>query len=176
MNKALDFIKKQGIDTQDIKTQQYSINPRYETTACEYKSGSICPPASIAGYTVQQSVFVKIRDFKLISSLLTGVVENGANSVGQIQFAIDNTDSVENAARAEAIEKAKAKAKSIAEAGGFTLGRLLEISENAGGMNPYYSRGVSMDMVGAKEGYIAPVIEAGSQEVEIQVTLRYEIQ
>ncbi|MCB9806336.1 SIMPL domain-containing protein [Candidatus Peribacteria bacterium] len=129
MNAAIAFVGKAGIDKKDIKTQQYSISPRYQTTSCTYRSGDICPPASISGYTVKQSVFVKIRDFKLISTLLSGVVENGANSVGQIQFSLDNTDELENTARAEAIKKAQEKAEKVAQAGGFKLGRLLEISE-----------------------------------------------
>jgi uncharacterized protein YggE len=129
MNTAIDFVKKQGIEAKDIKTEQYSVNPKYQTIACDYTAGKVCPPAAIAGYTVQQSVTVKIRDFNMTGKLLSGVVESGANSVSEIQFSLDNLTGVENTARAEAIEKAKEKAKSIASAGGFTLGRLLEISE-----------------------------------------------
>ncbi len=140
MNKALEFIKKQGIVAKDIKTEQYSISPRYQTTACDYGSGKVCPPAEITGYTVQQGASVKIRDFKLISDLLSGVIKNGANSVSQISFTLDNPTDVENTARAEAFKKAKEKAEALAKAGNFTLGRLLDISE--GMTSPvYYGRG-----------------------------------
>lgn len=175
MNKVLEFVKKQGIAAKDIKTEQYSINPRYQTTSCDYNSGKVCPPAEIVGYTVQQGANVKIRDFKLISELLKGVVQNGANSVSQISFTIDNPTDVENAARAEAFKKAQDKAKSMAEAGGFSIGRLLDISEGTS-YPTYYGRGgggVAMDMVKAEAP--APIIEAGSQEVNITVSLKYEI-
>ncbi|MBP6921646.1 SIMPL domain-containing protein [Candidatus Gracilibacteria bacterium] len=177
MNAVIDFVAKQGIDKKDISTTQYSINPRYENVICDYRAGSVCPPAEIVGYTVQQMATLKIRDFKLTSSLLTGVVENGANTVSDIQFSLDNPTEVENMARAEAIEKAKAKAKSIAEAGGFSLGRLLEISEGYISPSVSYGRGGGpmMDAVSTKEMAIAPAIEAGSQEVQIQVYLKYEI-
>jgi len=177
MNKAIDFVKKQGIDPKDIKTAQYSINPRYSYTECEYsEKGEACKSESkISGYTVQQTVFVKIRDFKKISDLLSGVVKSGANSVGQIQFTIDNSDTLEDTARAEAVKKAQAKAEKMAKAGGFTLGRLLEISENTGMYSPNYARGgVMMDMA-KSEAAVAPAIEAGSQEINIEVSLRYEI-
>ena len=119
---------------------------------------------------------LKIRDFKLTSPLLTGVVENGANTVSDIQFSLDNPTEVENIARAEAIEKAKVKAQKIAEAGGFTLGRLLEISEWYISPSVSYRGGAMMDMaVGSKEAAVAPTIEAGSQEIQIQVYLKYEI-
>lgn len=176
MNKAIDFVKKQGVDAKDIKTEQYSVNPRYSNTVCDYTAGKTCPPATIAGYTVEQWVTVKIRDFNMISKILSGVVENGANSVSQISFAIDNPTEVENKARTEAFKKAKDKAESIAKAGNFTLGRLLEISE--GGSYPtYYGRsgGAMMDMA-KSEAAVAPAIEAGSQEVNITVSLKYEIQ
>lgn len=178
MNKALDFVTKKGVDKKDIKTAQYSIQPRYESTVCDYSvRGSVCPPAAIVGYTVQQTTYVKIRDFKLISPLLSGVVEGGANSVSGLQFSIDESDALENTARAEAIKKAQEKAASIAEAGGFKLGRLLEISENNGGYTPYYARTAMMDVGGgAKEASVAPVIEAGSQEINSSVSLKYEIQ
>lgn len=177
MNKALEFIKKQGVAAKDIKTEQYSISPRYQTTACDYSSGKVCPPPEITGYTVQQGASVKIRDFKLISELLKGVVQNGANSVSQISFALDNPTDVENAARAEAFKKAKEKAEALAKAGGFSLGRLLDISE--GMTSPvYYGRGggVMMDMAKSEAPAVAPSIEAGSQEVTITVSLKYEIQ
>lgn len=175
MNGALEFVKKQGIDAKDITTQQYSINPRYQTVACNYETTKVCPPATIVGYTVTQSTNVKIRDFTLISALLKGVVDNGANSVSQIQFTIDNPTEVENIARAEAIKKAQDKAKSIADAGGFKIGRLLEINENNSGYYPMYSR-VAMDAGATKEASIAPTIEPGSQEVNISATLKYEIE
>lgn len=176
MNKAIEFIKKQGVVAADIKTEQYSINPRYQTTACDYGSGKVCPPAEITGYTVQQSANIKIRDFKLISALLSGVVQNGANSVSQITFTIDNPTATENIARAEAFKKAKEKAEGMAKAGGFTIGRLLDISEGTS-YPSYYGRGgaVAMDMV-KSEATVAPTIEAGSQEVNITVSLKYEIQ
>lgn len=75
-------------------------------------------------------------------------------------------------ARSEAIAKAKVKAQAVAEAGGFKLGRLLEISENTGGNYYYNARSVSMD-VGAKE--FVPEIAMGEEKITINVTLKYEI-
>lgn len=173
MNKALEFVGKQGIDKKDIQTTQYSIQPRYEYSNCVYGSGKPCPPAQIVGYTIQQSAHVKIRDFKKISSLLSGVVTSGANTVSDLQFAIDDPTAVENAARAEAIKKAEAKAKSIAKAAGFSLGRLLEISENFS--YPYPQPMLMKTMEADSAQSVAPSIEPGSQEMNITISLKYEI-
>lgn len=175
MNKAIEFVTKQGIDKKDIKTAQYSIQPRYENIVCDYSlKGGICPPPKIDGYTIQQSVSLKIRDFKKISDLLSGVVKNGANTVSNLQFAIDDSTVLENTARAEAIKKAQEKAQSTAKAAGFTLGRLLEISESFS--SPYNQPRMYMESKAmAADSSVAPSIEAGSQEVTIQINLKYEI-
>lgn len=172
MNRAIDFVKKQGVDKKDISTTQYSIQPRYEISDCVYGSGKPCPPARIVGYTVQQSAHVKIRDFAKISPLLTGVVTSGANAVSDLRFSLDDPSKVENEARAEAIKKAQEKAEETAKAGDFSLGRLLEISEVFS--TPFVQQRMmkTMEDSGADR---APTIEPGSQEMHIQVILKYEI-
>lgn len=173
MNAALDYVKSKGIDKKDLATQQYSIEPRYETTYCDYNSGQPCKPATIVGYTIRQSANVKIRDFSLISGLLTGVVDSGANSVSQLQFTIDDPTKLENYARAEAIRKAQQKANSIAKAAGFSIGRLLNINEN---FYPIFAqRDMMASSVSMEKSAPAPVIEPGSQEISVTINLQYEI-
>lgn len=170
-NAIIAYVKSQGVDEKDIKTEGYSVEPRYQYYGCE--TGA-CPPPTIVGYTVRQSLSVKVRDFAKAGDILGGVVENGANSVSSLNFTIDDPTAVQNEARAEAIAKAKAKAKAIADAGGFSVGRLLSIDE--GGWAPpipYYERAYGMG--GASDAKATPSIEPGSQDVTVTVTLRYEI-
>lgn len=178
MNAVIAYLESEEIDKKDVKTQNYSINPRYSTVRCKYEEGKVCPPPTIIGYTVRQSVQVKIRDFDKISSVLKALVEKGANSVSQLSFTIDDKTELENEARADAIAKAKAKAELIAQESGFSVGRLLEINENFYSTPMYRTGGgmmemaVSMDM---DEKAPAPTIEPGSQEIKINVNMRYEI-
>lgn len=175
MNKVLEYINSAGIDKKDIKTQQYSIQPRYTTARCDYSAGTVCPPPTISGYTVQQSAMVKIRDFSKISGLLSDVVKYGANSVSQLSFDIDDLTQLENEARSEAIQKAKDKAELIAKDGGFSVGRLLEINESFS-PQPYYAKSMEMAVsYDSAAGVAAPSVEPGSQDVTIQVNMRYEI-
>ncbi len=182
MNNAIDFVKSSGVNAKDVKTSGYSITPRYQYYNCgQYVSGSAqpCPPAEIVGYTVTQNVDVKIRDFSKIGDILSGVVKNGANTVSQLQFTIDDPEKAKNDARADAIEKAKVQAEGIADAAGFSIGRLLSVDES--GYGPlYYDNMRSMKATVSGLGGIeaaapAPAIEPGSQEVNVTVTLRYEI-
>jgi hypothetical protein len=135
----------------------------------------VCPPSDIVGYTITQSVTVKVRDFAKAGDILGGVVEKGANSVSGLQFIVDDPTEVQNKAREEAVAKAKAKAEAMADAGGFSIGRLLNIYESGAMPQPYYydSRMKTLGMGGAEAS--APSFEPGSQDTNVTVTLQYEI-
>lgn len=179
VNKAIDFLKNLGIDSKDIKSLSYNLSPRYQTYSCNYKietgSSEVCPPSEIVGYTITQTVSVKVRDFTKIGDAMSGVVSNGANSVSSLSFAIDDQTALESQARDEAITQAREKAEEIAKAGGFNVGKLLSIEE---GYAPYYSyaKGAG-SAVSYDEALVVatPNLEPGSQEVTVNVTLRYEI-
>ncbi|HEY4498175.1 MAG TPA: SIMPL domain-containing protein [Candidatus Paceibacterota bacterium] len=173
-NEAIAFLKESGVLEKDIKTTGYNIEPRYQYYGC---TDGACPPADIVGYTIRQTVEVKVRDFSKTSSVLSGVVQKGANSVSQLSFEVDDPTELQNQARAEAIAKAQAKAKSIAEAGGFKLGRLLIIEEYSTEPPIIYGKGgYGLDGVGGGEELITPpTIEPGSEEIKVTVSLRYEI-
>lgn len=170
MNGVLEYIKSQGVKAEDLRTQQYSIQPRYQYYSC-YQQVGPCPPQEIVGYTVSQTASVKVRDFAKIGTLLSGAVEQGANTVSQLSFQVEDSTALENEARGEAIEKAKEKAEAIAEAGGFRLGRLLSIQEG------FNSSPMPMMYTAESDGRggAAPSIEPGTQEAQVSVTLLYEI-
>lgn len=174
MNQAVSFVKESGVEAKDVKTQQYSLEPRYQYYNCA-KDGSVCPPSDIVGYTITQSVTVKVRDFAKAGDILGGVVEKGANSVSGLQFIVDDPTEVQNKAREEAVAKAKAKAEAMADAGGFSIGRLLNIYESGAMPQPYYDsyRMKTLGMGGAEAA--APSLEPGSQDTTVTVTLQYEI-
>jgi uncharacterized protein YggE len=169
-NRIIEFLKSNGVASKDIKTVSYNLTPRYQT--CFPSRNGSCPPAEIVGYSINQSVQVKVRDFSKIGNILSGVVEHGANVVSELQFTIDDPAEFQNKAREEAIKRAKDKAYAIAQAGGFSLGRLLFIEESS-----YEPPVVFYAKSGLASGPSAPAptIEPGAKEVTVKVTLRYEI-
>ena len=199
-NKAIAFVKSKGVEDKDIKTQYYNVEPRYQTYSCRQpivpmiygSDGSVstpsvisqpvsvqpCPPSTIVGYTITQSVDIKVRDFSKIGDIMTGIVTNGANQVGSLNFTLDDPTKVQDAARADAITKAKAKAEAMAQAGGFRIGRLLNVNE---GYNPYPMYNYAAKTLGmgggiAESAAPAPTIQPGSQDVNVTMTLQYEIE
>lgn len=177
-NDIMAFLKGSKVADADIKTTSYSVEPRTQYYSCVPDVNGLtkrCPPSEIVGYTIRQSVEVKVRDFSLIGDILNGVVVKGANSVSDLQFTTDDPTKVEDEARVNAIEKAMAKAEGIALAGGFKVGRLLSVDEYNNSPIPYYSYASEKAMGIGGAMAPAPVIAPGTQDTKVSVTLRYEI-
>lgn len=172
MNAVNAFLKEQGIENKDLKTTQYSLNPRYSYPTC---SGGVCPPATIVGYTLTQTLQVKVRELGKLSTLLSGVVEQGANSVTDIRFVVDDDTAAKNEARKEAIAKAEEKAKSIAQAAGFRLGEVVNVYESADTPPLPYEGGMGGGLDMAKSA-VAPTIEPGTQTAQVTMVLTYAIE
>jgi uncharacterized protein YggE len=184
INRATEFVKSEGVEAKDIKTENYSMEPRYQYFNCNpvilrgSEGESVprpCPPPEIVGYTITQTVLVKVRDFSKIGALLAGVVSAGANSVSQLSFTIDDPAGLESEARGKAIQQAREKAEAVARAGGFKLGRILSIHE--GGGFPVYRalEAKGGDFGGEVVSLPAPAIEPGSQEIRVAVSITFEI-
>ncbi|TSC90758.1 MAG: hypothetical protein G01um10142_249 [Parcubacteria group bacterium Gr01-1014_2] len=176
INRIISYLKEQGIDEKDIKTEYYSISPRYQTTPCPLYLPTYpeiirpCPPSSteIIGYSISQNLSIKVRDLSKAGDTLAGAVERGANTVYGPNFTIDDPISLQNQAREEAIKQAREKAKSMAKAGGFRVGKLVSIQEGFSGLPIIYG----LEEV---KGGAGPSIEPGSQEIVITINLTYEI-
>jgi len=183
-NAIIAFLKEGGVDVKDIKTQSYSVEPRYQYYDCNnvrppytngtYPAAEPCPPPEIVGYSIRQSVLVKVRDFDKAGELLAGTTKRGANQVSGLSFTIDDPEALQAQAREEAIKQAQEKARATAKAGGFRVGRLLSIDE---GYVPYYDYGLKSEAAYGIGGAApaAPTIEPGSQEIKVNVTMRFEI-
>lgn len=165
MNKIIDTLTKAGIDKKDIQTDNYYLNPDYKYTANE---GNIPN-----GYVLDQSVRVKIRDFTKIGTIMASATTAGANTIGNLQFVIDDREVAKEKARQEAIASAKAKAEKIASQTGLSLGKVVNYYENeeSSGM----SNGGYMGAEGGGGGMPAPDVQSGQQEVALRVTLTYKI-
>ncbi len=168
MNKIVTTLKSAGIADADIQTTGYNLNPRYDYS--KNKSGEIL------GYTLTQSVTVKIRNLDSIGQVVDAATTAGANDISSPAFAIDDPEAIKTEARAEAFTKAQAKAVSLAEAADVHLGDIVTFSEDDGGVvspQPYYAeRSLAGDaMITADYA----TIEVGSQEVNVSVSVTYAI-
>lgn len=170
MNKMIEEIKKLGVNSADIQTTQYSVNPQYSWTDEGRQEN---------GYQIEQNVEVKIRDFSKISNVLSVATQSGANVINSLQFSIENEDTAKENARAEAIEKAKIKAEWIAAQTGIKLGKITSVYESSytNGSEIYYSAKTasSDEALAIGGGGISSQIESGQKEITVTVNLTYKI-
>lgn len=176
MNSVIEFVKGQGIDKKDIQTANYNLYPRYDCVKGEATIYSYPPCKQVlAGYTLTQTVLLKVRDLEKVAPILAGLPERGINEINGPNFSVDDPDKYLADARKEAFDKARAKVEAMAKANGVHIVRVVTFSESTGGY-PIYAR---MEAFGKGGGPDAaptpPQIEPGSEEVSVQVSVTYEI-
>ncbi len=176
MKTALDFVKSQGIKDEDIKTVQYSLSPQYDYTWCQKeKTHYISCPPKIIGYLFNQSVEVKIRNFDKISDIVGGLTKSGINDISQVSFEIEDLEEYKNQARIEAIKKIEKRAKLFSQSTSIKLGRILDISESSNNYPLYRQEMKTPDSREVVSSTAPAPIEAGTEEIAISLTVKYEL-
>ncbi|MCL5435822.1 MAG: SIMPL domain-containing protein [Patescibacteria group bacterium] len=169
INKVTKYLKDSGIAEADIKTQNYNLYPRYDYTDNRQV---------LAGYTLYQTVTIKMRDLTKVGEIMKGVVENGANAIDSLTFTIDKPNDIRQEARKKALENAKAKAEELAKVAGLSLGKVKSFSESGDSMpQPVYydysTESRTMGMGGG--GAAAPDVQPGSTTVTATVYVTFEL-
>ena len=114
-------LKKAGIDSKDITTDMYIVNPLYE----EYED------MEIKGYRINNAIGITVRDVSQVSSVVSTALAAGANQVNDVQFYTTELRTYRDQARELAITAAKEKAQALAKATGAKTGCVLAITENS---------------------------------------------
>ncbi len=85
----------------------------------------------LTGYTVSNQATVKVRKVQDAGAVIDRVTETAGDLVRihGVRFETDDHTTLEDQARAEAIEDMRRKAQLLAEQAGVTLGRLVHITE-----------------------------------------------
>jgi uncharacterized protein len=177
-NASIAYLESQDIDEKDIKTTNYSVNPRYEYRREGICNGRTCPPGGervLTGYEVNQSVTTKIRDTEIVGKILGGIGELGVTNINGPFFEIDDEESLEVEARTKAIENAREKANELAKSLDVRLGKVVSFNES--GSYPIYPYGgdfaIERAAVSAPKGI--PEIPTGENIIRSSVTIIYEI-
>lgn len=181
MDGIVAYLKEKGIDEKDIKTSNYSLNPRYEypqTTCTQWG----CPPQvgepKLIGYEVSQSVTVKVRDTAKAGETVSGVGDKGALNVSGITFTIDDEAVLMAQAREKAIEDAKEKAGVLAKNLGTHIVRMTGYWEDQGYPMPYGVGGDTMSMKSAMAESVPArpaVLPTGENTITATVNISYEV-
>ena len=169
MAAVLQFVKAQKIDDKDIKTVDYNLSPNYqydENTQRNY----------ITGYTLTQTVLVKVHDLSKVATVVGGLAPLGVNQIGNINFTFDDPEKFLAMARTDAFTKAVTKAKDMASQAGVSLGRVINVSEYGNTPRPYYEAKSMSTGSGVANAPALPTLQPGTQDITDQVTITYELQ
>jgi len=152
-------LREQGVAPTDIQTRDFAVQPEFQ-----YPEGA---RPMITGYTVRNTLEVKLRDLPRIGEVLDAAVRAGGDAarVEGVAFALEDNVALLEQARDAAFAQARAKAEQYARLADRPLGALLSVSEVSTPLPPV----VPFDEVARAESAPIP-IAPGQQEVTVTVT------
>ena len=173
MTALIATLKAAGIESVDIQTSGFSVNPNYVYTDQKDANGYQLPP-KIVGYTVTNGVTVHVRDLTKLGVVLDQAVTVGANTISGINFAVEDPTELYNEARKAAFADAKSKADLYAQAAGVELASLSLISEQQGYNAPPMPYAAKAEF--ASRDVAAVPVEVGQLTFSIDVNVNWDLE
>lgn len=165
MNAVLEAIEALGVEAQDIQTVNYNmwVEQVYD------REGT---PTDELRYHVVNELSVRLRDISQTGQLLEDALEAGANTVQGIAFGIEDTASLMQEAREEAIANARTKAEALAQGLGVSVGKVHQVMEYSSMPQPAPMPRMVYDSMGG--GGEVP-ISGGTLNIQVEVQVVFDI-
>ena len=163
----INALKKAGVEEKDIRTTNFSIWPMDK-----YDPATNLPTGQKV-YSVDNTVYVTVRDLAKLGDLLDTLVKAGANTINSISFDVADKTAAIKQARAEAVKNGKQQAQELAGDAGLTLGDITSISFYEGTPSPIvdsFGKGGGM-----AEAALSVPIQPGQLTLTVTVNMTYEI-
>jgi len=129
IKQVVKALKSLSIDTKDIATDWYTVEPLYT----DYDS------LSIKGYRIHNVVEITLRDVTKANDAIIAAFQAGANQVVDVQFYTSELRKYRDQARELAMKAAREKADALLSAAGSEVSCVLTINENT--QSNFYSGG-----------------------------------
>jgi uncharacterized protein YggE len=160
IRRVIAVIKKQGVAARDIQTQQVNVYPKTDSNG------------NTTGYSVSNTISVDLHKVLMAGRLITRVTAAGANLENGPTFSLEKIDLSYEKALNEALDKAHAKADSMAGHVGLNLGKPTTINEGAQNVERQYLAPV---MAADKATSLAVPVKRGRIDVSASVTVVYSV-
>jgi len=166
MDSVVSSLKKEGILTKDIQTQQLTIYPRYD-----YQTNK----QVLTGYSVTNTTRVKVRDLSKVGKIVDNAAASGGDYVriNGISFNVEDTDQYMESLRKQAVQKAQIKAEEYADSAGVKLGSLRSLTE-IGAQFPHMSSAIDNQMRTMSVPMESP-ISGGELQITVTVFTVFDI-
>ncbi len=152
----------QGVATVDIQTSNFSVwsMEAWDEVGVPYTK-----------YTVDNTVYITVRDLGSLGDLLNTVVEAGANNISSITFDVADKSAAMAQARRLAMENADVLAEELAGTAGLKVGEIQNITYSESYNYPYYGMGGG----GAAMETASVPIQPGKMQASVTVTVTYAL-
>ena len=158
---VIETIVKMGIPRENIQTKDYHIYPQYD-----YIEGK----QILRGYQVNHQLAVTITTPELTGKLIDQAVENGANTIQNIQFLVSNQEIYYQNALELALRDANQKAKTLYLSLGKTATPVpIKIVEQS------RSSGEPIPLAFAQSAKSSTPIEAGQNKISATLLVEYKL-
>lgn len=169
MSAVIQFVSSEGIASSDIATIAYDLEPNYQWDKTSNKN-------LIDGYTLTQTVQVKIKDLTKVASVLGGLAPLGVNNISGVNFTFQDPNKFTAIARGLALTNAETQADQMAAQAGAQLGDVITVTESSNVPYPQVY-GMASGAAGVPSAMaVAPTIQPGTQNVTDEVTVTYALQ
>lgn len=163
-DKVLQFIKTMKIPSEEVLTQNVSLNTNYDYEKKKHT------------YLATQSISIQLKDLSKYAELSAGLVDAGVNRIDNVEFKSSKIKALQSEARKLAIVDAKAKATDYVTALGQKMGKAILITDNTERHYPIVSRST---LVGSANSYGAQdqveTIAIGDIEVIANVSVCFAL-
>jgi len=160
MRRVLTALRRAGVAPADLQTQNVSLSP---VTSDDGRS--------IAVYAASNSVTAVVGSIGRVGAVIDAGVEAGANTIYGPSLGRSDTEAVYRQALRAAVLDARAKAETLADAGGVVLGDVTGIVEAGAAPQPMP---LLADRSAGAENSVP--IEPGTMKTQASVTVTFAVQ
>jgi len=164
VDKVLKYIKKFGIPASDFKTTQVSLNKTYDYDKKKQT------------YQASQTIAIVLKDLTKYDQLMMGLMDNGVNSIDNVEFKSSKMEQHKSEARKLAILDAKKKAEDYVSVLNQKVGKAILITDNSSHYQPPMYKNVRFDAMEASMESNQQTLAIGEIDILTNVSVSFVLE
>ena len=163
---TMNAVRSLGVDERKLRLETLRLQP-----VREYNPETRRPEDK--GFEAVRELVVEIVDLEVLPTLISQVVQKGANRLNGVSYGLQNKDAVRNEALVKALTAARQKAELMVKTLGADLGEVLQINEQSFSFPTPVVRMSDQPMMMAKAEAAAPEPEAyAAGEMDVKAVVQ----
>ncbi|AWL11883.1 uncharacterized protein HMF8227_01408 [Saliniradius amylolyticus] len=156
-----EFLLKQGVARQDIRSTQVNLRPNYHHTEQGRQH---------QGFTLSREIAVNLYQLEKYDTILDGVMKLGASRISDFRQGFADAEGLYMTSLSKAVANAKLRAEQIAKSLGVAVGQVMAVTEQSA-YQPRPMPMMRMSMEADSAGSMA-----GQSEIAATVRVKFELQ